>query len=247
MELLVVIAIIAILASLLLSALAGAKERSRRIACLNNLRNLAVGSTVYAGDNQDKVIAQSPAVSSNACPYILNDTEASLVQQLGLAVVSNHPSIWTCPNRTGLPGSEKPGRQHQWDIGYCYFGGLTVWKNAGGIFASHSPVNLSHARPFWALAGDSLLWNSRAGRWMSPADESAGRPPLYHNIPPHPAGGAKSAGGNEVFAEGSASWIKFAQMWRLYQYSGITKTDSYWYQDPADFESDLVAALPGLK
>ncbi len=49
-ELLVVIAIIAILAALLLPALAAAREKSRRTACLNNLREQAVALESYCGD-----------------------------------------------------------------------------------------------------------------------------------------------------------------------------------------------------
>lgn len=116
-ELLIVIAIIAILAAMLVPVLAKARRQAQRVICVNNIRQIYVGSTMYASDFQDWYPICTVG-NANAFP--------TKVDHLG----GEHYTRYLAANYVGgpapNPNSQIPQQYEPWDqnIGFLYGGQL---------------------------------------------------------------------------------------------------------------------------
>ncbi|MFA5863197.1 MAG: type II secretion system protein [Phycisphaerae bacterium] len=92
-ELLVVVAIIAVLISILLPALAQARERAKMVVCESNLRQIGLGFTFYADANNDWV----PGI------FMMDPYRGASPWYLFIIAARTGDRAWLLPDNVSLP------------------------------------------------------------------------------------------------------------------------------------------------
>lgn len=204
-ELLVVIAIIAILAAILFPVFARARENARRASCQSNLKQIALGVTMYAQDYDEKLPCTrvSSTAYSATQPYAWADN---------LQPYLRSTQIFQCPSETNSEGT-----------------GVTAWGASPVAYApGYSDYYMNTATrgisdaafnspALTVLLGDGDSGNSNNsydGCLESWADQTAGdsagaactaAEPYITNLTP---AGRHLDGANYAFADGHVKWLK---------------------------------------
>jgi len=216
-ELLVVIAIIAILAAMLLPALASAKERAKRVACTNNIKQQTLTSLMYAGDFQEKF-----ANDGRAEPYYIGAVfRDAIVQNYKIQRASFYcPSNpdWNADAFWYFVDGITPGPVTSDTVmGYDYFAGYPAYNDVtqiGSYYPNNGALpggdNLRAHLPIFPMKSTdrayyNILWTDvcrkYAGGWLR-SDGKHGANHYEKNVP---------TGENEGYNDGHVEWAKFVK------------------------------------
>jgi prepilin-type N-terminal cleavage/methylation domain-containing protein/prepilin-type processing-associated H-X9-DG protein len=226
-ELLVVIAIIAILAAMLLPALASAKNRATKIACMNNLKQVALFAQLYTDENRDVFPVALAANTPNdklynwwgtaICGASTNNYKSFHDPAVNGPITLTGGAVWNWAFNFDLVGygynsyfldcSPNSVGTDPVNIGSFNYGSVSGFKRTGILHPTDCLVfGDKQPKPTDLTASASLWWAKASMHVPSSSGQYEGIDTTRHN------GGKFPGSGNVSFADGHAESKKEADI-----------------------------------
>jgi len=208
-ELLVVIAIIAILAAILFPVFARAREKARQASCLSNIKQISLGTMMYAQDYDERLPRLYYRDASGAMTSITMMIEPYLM----------NTQIWNCPSAsrttTGVAGLSLNSYSYQQMLDFVklatikrnaemvmWFDGCQDgWGPGRGYRPSNGYNSVIASQTGWPAGCDNSHWATPTGSFTSDGRPGFNFSPRHNGM------------GNVGFADGHAKAMGYEALY----------------------------------